>query len=91
MESLVADVELHPFGAHFDINRAEVWSCDADAEWDAGISLWIQLDLDTGEVRLRVNDEDFGVVHTLAPGFPRPLHPTFLTLEEDCAIELLHP
>jgi hypothetical protein len=44
----------------------------------AATILWLQLDVDTGEVRLRVNEEDRGIIHTLAPGFARPVYPTVM-------------
>ena len=40
-----------------------------------GTCIWLQLDVDTGDLRLRVNDRDYGVVHTLAPDFARPVSP----------------
>jgi hypothetical protein len=61
---------------------------------DAGVAntcLSLQLDVDTGEVRLRVNERDYGIIHTLAPGFARPVHPTFGALGFGEAFELLSP
>ena len=57
-----------------DAGARGTWSAVSDP-FVAGTTIWLQLDVDTGEVRLKVNSRDFGLVHTLPPGFPRPVHP----------------
>jgi hypothetical protein len=63
-------------------------SGDQDAS-AADTRVWLQLDMDTGEVRLRVDADDYGVIYTLTPGFARPLHPAFFGLSPGGAFELL--
>jgi hypothetical protein len=80
---------------YFDCNGCRLrtpshllWSVDQDAS-AASMCLWLQLDVDTGEVRLRVNEDDYGILHTLTPGFARPVHPFFRYLGPGEAFELL--
>jgi hypothetical protein len=56
-----------------------------------GTRIWLQLDLDIGEVRLRVNETDHGVVHTLQAGFPRPVYPSFFGLFPGGSFALIPP
>ena len=46
-------------------------------------------DVDSGEVRLRVDDQDFGIVTTLPPGFARPVFPFFYDLNPGDKFEIL--
>ena len=46
--------------------------------WAVGSRLWLQLDVDTGEVRLRVDDTDFGVVAAVPVPLARPVFPAFI-------------
>ena len=49
-----------------------------DVPWDIGSTVWLQWDADTGNVRVRMDDQDFGIVQTLPPldGLS-PVYPTF--------------
>jgi hypothetical protein len=100
-----ADGFLDDYGAYgnsksalvyFDCSGGGLWAVGRrrflSANQDAGTAntcLWLQLDVDTGEVRLRVNEDDYGVIHTLAPGFALPVHPMFNFLRPGEAFELL--
>jgi hypothetical protein len=49
-----------------------------NARWEHhGSSLWLQLDVDTGDVRLRADAEDFGVVCTLPSPLDGPVSAKF--------------
>lgn len=71
-------------------SEARVWSgTECNVYHRAGTTLILQLDMDTGRVRLRVNDTDYGVIYTLLPGFPRPLYPTLYSVPTQCSLEYL--
>lgn len=57
----------------------------------AGTRIWLQLDVDTREVRLRLNTTDLGVIHTLPADFPLPVSPYFANLPGGSSFELLTP
>ena len=74
--------------------RESVLDRDDDLAWGLGSTLWLQLDADTGAVRLRVDDADLGVVGTLPSPLEGPVFPSFVASLEgegdgDDAIELL--
>ena len=46
--------------------------------WVVGSRLWLQLDVDTGEVRLRMDDTDFGVIGAVPAPLARPVFPAFI-------------
>jgi hypothetical protein len=79
-------------GIDLRLGSRQLWSADQDLDTSAAnTSLWLRLDVDTGEVRLRVNEHDYGVIHILAPGFAPPVHPhpIFNYLRPGEAFELL--
>ena len=63
---------------------------DHNFSWGVGTTLWLQLDLDTGDVRLRINECDMGVVGTLPPPVVRPVFPTLQMTAQRTGCDILH-
>ena len=69
-------------------SAGKIWSADSDP-YVSGTTIWLQLDVDRGEVRLKVNSRDFGLIHTLPAGFPRPVHPVIQHISRRASLALL--
>ena len=54
-----------------------------DPQWRVGSTVWLQLDADTGEGRLQLDEEDLGVIFVLPLPLVGPVFPTFTVSLED--------